>query len=244
MRRRGKKPGLFSAWWLRWPLAAGFVACAVLLIAQNRRFEDQKSYAANRSLPAVPAPSVNAPTMTAASAPPPPKVSAAPPAASMFKAVAADNLTRNDSQQMFQNVAAQAPPAEVLNSFQVKREGNQVLVTDADGSVYTGAVVPPVQTGASKAKPGFGGAARAMETQAGRASAAATAPEGDGYSFAVRGVNNRVRQAVHFNGRFTATPLTNNSLSNFQNQGQSARVSGVATVGATNQIQVDATPSP
>jgi hypothetical protein len=231
-----KKAGLFSRWWFRWPLAAAFGACAILLIVQNRRFEEQQSL--DRRV--MPMSAANAPPPTAA----PQATELASPAVVTAGTIAgrldapSNLLTRNkaafgasarftaqggavdklfvsNGRQLFQN----GPPAQkVLNSFQVERTGDRVQVTDGDGSVYTGQVV-------------------ALRVEA------ATS-----YSFAVHGVNNSIQQPVDFNGRFdsnqTQLQRDNGAVSNAQNLSQTVRVSGTATVGATNQFPVDAIPVP
>jgi hypothetical protein len=201
-----------------------------LLVVQNRRFEEQQSLD-RRAMP-----------MSAANAPP---TGAAPqgqeisrPAIVTAEAIAArspslakngpafaagsisggqamEKLGLSDTRQLFQN----GPPTQkVLNSFQVERTGDRVRVTDGDGSVYTGQAL-------------------ATRTTA-----------GTGYSFAVHGVNHSIQQPVDFNGRLDASPAqlqrVNGAVTNAQNQSQAARVSGTATVGATNQFPIDAIPAP
>jgi hypothetical protein len=227
-----KKPGLFSHWWLRGPLAAGFAACAVLLILQNRRFEDTKSFDnPTGSLLTGAAP---------ASAPVFQEEKAKSPAAQSFfggrllvasntveangavtvttagSAPVTDRLSGNEVNFQFQN---QAATQDVLRSFRVERMGDRVQVTDDDGSVYAGKIAEP-----------------RMATNG-------------SYAFAVHGVNHTLQQAVVFSGRLDAAGAQQGAVNgaagnNLQALNKIARVHGVAKVGATNQIQVNAVPAP
>jgi len=164
----------------------------------------------------------------------------APAGSGAFNAPGANNYYNGNNNQLanngsiaanvYKNSGAAAP---ALNLFQLERSGDRVRVVDADGSVYTGNVI----------------AAQGIQGQTARKQqlmdSAGQAPSTVNYSFAVHGVNNSSRQRVDFNGSFMQVPIgnVNGMLSNFQNQGQAARVSGTATVGASNQFRVEAAPA-
>jgi hypothetical protein len=259
--RKPKKARFWPAWWIRWPLAAGLAAWAVVLVLGNRRFEEgqarsreasnylavekskgprhEPEVAAAAPAPAMPAP-IAAPMIPAPSAAPMSAVSAgtmtARPTGGAFGggSVAADSLPQS-VQQSFQN---RAPAQRVFDNFQVRREGERVLVTDGDGSVYAGNVVrPPAGT---------------MERR-NRTAAAAASAEG-GYSFAVQGTNRSLRESVSFSGNlaneamgggFGAATAQSAAVLNQTRgtaaQSQSARVLGTVTIGGTNQYRVEAT---
>ena len=231
---RGEKRSLLTRWWFRAPLAGVFAACAVMLSIQNRRFEETKGLDRRMTpLTAAKAPE-SAATLDLVKAKPMVTAggtiggggfgganvvarSASPlgAAAGSFRQLQAyDNLTQNARSSFQNNISGQ----KVLNSFLLDRSGDRVLVTDKDGSVYSGQVL-----------------AAKTETAA-------------GYSFAVHGVNNSIQQAVDFKGRFDTVPNqaqnVNGYVSNAANQTPQARISGTATVGATNQFRVEAAPAP
>lgn len=142
-----------------------------------------------------------------------------------------------------------APPAPVvLDTFRVQRQGENVLVTDGDGSVYRGKVVKP--TAEATGKPSAPG-------------------EENSYTFSVQGVNQSLRQPVNFHGRVAvvskagdlhgAAPSgrageTHDALQSPESETLRASsilgravtvVSGIATVGATNRVRIEATsPTP
>jgi len=230
---RAAKRSLLARWWFRAPLAGVFAACAILLIIQNRRFEETKALD-SRAMPSAGPMPESAATLDLVKAKPAVIAGGAiggggfggatvaarsasalgAPAGSARQLQAYDNLTQN-ARSSFQNYFS---GQKVLNSFLLDRSGDRVLVTDKDGSVYSGQVV------------------------AGKAETTA------GYSFAVHGVNNSIQQAVDFKGRFDTVPVplitVNGLVSNAANQMPQARISGTATVGATNQFRVEAAPAP
>ncbi len=244
-----KKGRFWPAWWIRWPVAAGLAAWAVLLVVNNRRFEEgqarsrqaanflaaRKSESLRREpemAAAPPAPSAAPMALAPAAAP----MSAAPSgAAKMIQGVggvaATADLMFQSGQQLFQN---SAPAQQVLNNFRVQREGERVLVTDGDGSVYAGNVVSPDREALGR-----------------RRSVAAGEMGEMAYGFAVRGTNRSLQQSVSFKGNLANAavgaaqggnaPLVNQTQNAPQAQNQAARVTGTVTVGGTNQYRVEAT---
>jgi hypothetical protein len=69
---------------------------------------------------------------------------AAPPAAQPSSAgsvAMAQQFSQQSAVQSFRNTAQQVSrAANVLNTFQVQQEGNEIRVVDADGSTYTGKI--------------------------------------------------------------------------------------------------------
>jgi hypothetical protein len=205
-KRAPAKPSLLSSWWIRCPLATALAACAVLLVLKNRRFEEANAPMAP-TVAAVPASRLAAPAAM-------PMGGAAP----VFRNGASSPVAENRAQTFTQagaSLAASdkvaAAPA-VLQSFQVRRAGNRVTITDADGSIYDGTVRE------DKSEAAIHGAV----------SKAQTAP---GYGFSVQGVNTRIQQPVQFSGRVISAA-------------GAARVVGAATVGATNQMRIEAAAAP
>jgi hypothetical protein len=212
-----KKESIFAKWWVRGPLAVGFAAWAVLLVAQNRRYEESRMVA-GREMPIAASPQAGRVALDSKSAAAPMAAQASAKLAASGASAAAGEFSYSTRQALktqssWRNtyatpvlegrrktadaLVANAPTAAsevVLQTFQINRNGAEVRVQDRDGSVYSGQV-----TGAG-----------------------ATAE----YGFAVQGTNRSTQQAVNFTGQVEA-----------------ARVSGMATVGETNQVPVEAVPA-
>jgi hypothetical protein len=208
------KAGALSRWWIRWPLAVGFAACAVLMIVQNRRFEEtraQEKFGMGSELAKAPAPIAEREKARGAEAP-----------AGRARTLGAMAATARAPQPATPLAAAAGgpyflsgtPAPAVLQAFQVQRNGSNVMVTDRDGSIYTGQVVaPPTRTVA-------------------------------GYSFTVNGMNRSIQQAVQFDARLDSptNEVAADALATSRDfkQNGAARVSGTARVGSTNQIHIEA----
>ena len=189
-------------------MAAAFVGCAVLLILQNRRFEEGQNYSRR------PVEMAAAKDLKQSAAP---SYASAAAAASVFGGVAMDKVELDSGSQMFWNSAPAQAPQPILNSFQVRRQGDQVVVRDEDGSVYKG-----------KAE---GGAATAYNF----------AVQG------VNNRSQQAVQFRGQMTQMTQMTAGNSRASNGQSQAlvaAAARVSGTVTVGATNQFQIEANASP
>ncbi|HEY3763299.1 MAG TPA: hypothetical protein VGN23_16250 [Verrucomicrobiae bacterium] len=147
----------------------------------------------------------------------------------------------------------------VLANFQLLQNGNEIRVVDSDGSVYAGSVLAakdsfqnePVQTTF---------AARRMMGQVNNQNFQSST---EGVPFRVTGVNRSSQQTVVFEGSLSAIPIPAGNAQNFsitengsnaatvtgsigpaqqQNQQQSSnsRITGTATIGQTNQVEIDA----
>jgi len=209
---RPSKLHAFSRWWIRWPLATAFVACAILLVVQNRRFEETKKPEDQKREPASSdlLSSAEAPRGQAFGG----RMLAAPGAAPAARAEndAASGSVATRTERQGYALRDSAPPyflnaqpeqSAALRAFRVEKQGSNVIVLDRDGSVYSGDVVE--ERGATVG----------------------------GYVFRVQGTNQTAQQAVDFQGRLDFT-------TNAQTQVANARVTGAATVGTTNQVRVDA----
>ncbi|MBI2947494.1 MAG: hypothetical protein HYY23_07600 [Verrucomicrobia bacterium] len=134
------------------------------------------------------------------------------------------------------------PITNVLNSFQVQRQGSNILVLDADGSVYEGTVqalsqglaAPSVGVALKKAP------TRAVQTAQSRfqndpdqfqkqPSAVGNAAEiqgGENFSFSAAGTNRSLNQKVVFTGNYVIR--------------QNERIEGKATVGGKIEFPIEA----
>lgn len=103
-----------------------------------------------------------------------------------------------DNRAQYRKNVLSPPLPKVLTAFEVARAGDKVRITDADGSVYEGEVLPPP---ASKvAMRGISG----MAAAAGGKKAETTTNET--YSFQVSGLNRNLKQKVVFTGNLTEGP--------------------------------------
>ena len=112
-------------------------------------------------------------------------------------------------------------PPEILNSFEFVQAGNQIRVTDADGSVYDGQVLPP-PTAANAVFASPSGRARGGSEANRSYQAARPSPASDSFNpptnqaslyFRVTGTNKTLKRLVVFDGNVAPMPETANSQS-------------------------------
>lgn len=166
-------------------------------------------------------------------------------------------------QLLVYNHALQTP---VLVNFQLEQNGNAIRVVDSDGSVYTGTLLATATGQNAPAQFQNGGSTFAARRMVGQASNNQNMQSSTGgIPFRVTGVNRSSQQNVVFEGSLSAIPgpagnqqngavfgiAANASQSELnrktqqQNQQQSvqmpnSRITGIATLGGTNQIEIDA----
>ena len=164
--------------------------------------------------------------------------------------------------------------AKILNSFELEQNGNQVRITDADGSVYEGQFYFGVtesmeRLAEAKAdaedlkKTKLNTAQPAQEVEAGRRGGQIL-PAAQNVFFRATGTNRNLNQRVVINGSLLAA--TNSSVMPYnQNLRQSAssaapkvlpqsiqpgrpltnqRIQGKAVIGGSNEFQINAVPAP
>jgi hypothetical protein len=162
------------------------------------------------------------------------------------------------------------PMPDVLNSFQLVRNGRQIRVVDADGSIYDGGIeLPPTQGTPGRAfqvQRSADELKKTLEPEPRRPSAGVTAgkiaPEQNVF-FRVAGTNRTLKQWVVFDGNFLANSNPTNasvvgvklsadqsSAAARQNLGQrgqqvsGAMIQGRATIGPNYRIEINAAPVP
>ena len=127
----------------------------------------------------------------------------------------------------------------VLNTFQIQQNGDQIRVVDADGSTYTGKIEPATQDAmrqAFKDKEGESLAARSERAQ----------PQQDNSSqfyFRASGYNTSLKKPIVFEGNYIATPSqaqAPNESPTANQQQLPARIVGTAKVNGESPIEVDA----
>jgi len=135
------------------------------------------------------------------------------------------------------------PITNVLNSFQVQRQGSNILVFDADGSVYEGTVqvwmqgVAATSAVASREAPArgvpvqsrFQNNADLFQKQTAPTPNAVGIPEGANFSFSATGTNRSLNRKVVFTGQYLNFNNTNQQLRLLQNE----RIEGKAMIGKT-----------
>ena len=169
--------------------------------------------------------------------------------------------TANFRQQFSQNVGSQAfrsnsklkQTTNVLNNFQVEQDGRQIRVVDADGSTYTGKIVPLAQQNATRQplqeKAGRS-ASQEKQQYAARSQRAlvksAADPESASseFSFRATGYNSSLRKPLVFEGNYMATPPAQQkapAAASSQSEEQlPARIVGTAKISGESPVEVDA----
>ncbi|HEY1661209.1 MAG TPA: hypothetical protein VGI03_02220 [Verrucomicrobiae bacterium] len=179
---------------------------------------------------------------------------ALPPQGQFYRNIAQQNASPPNSKAdlLMQSIVVQ-PQAVVLVNFQLQQNGNALRVVDSDGSIYVGSILPTntlaqnipsqAENGEDTLKP-----SQSTDQSIGQSTAGTL-------SFRVTGLNRTSQQNVIFDGNLAAVS-TANGINNttFQPRQQTARqqqslppgyhVTGNATVGGTNQINIDAVPVP
>jgi len=151
---------------------------------------------------------------------------------------------------------------DVLDSFSVAQEGNQITMVDSDGSQYTGFVQPMALSGAMANSPAPASTTPAPSRRAGGLTSAGAfnmvtfdSSGTQNYTFRVTGTNVSLKQLVVFSGKFVA--LTNgvvtrgesvtNSIASDQFGPaaalQNLRIEGRAVVGGKKTaVEIEAAP--
>ena len=174
----------------------------------------------------------------------------APPAAQPSSAgsvATAQQFSQQSVIQSFRNNAQQVSRAEnVLNTFQVQQEGNEIRVVDADGSTYTGKIEQVAKSaeldsgitarrGSAKQTPKY--AAKAVTENK------STTPES---YFRATGYNVSLKKTLVFEGNYAApsqqqaTTATSNDRQRAEQSSDRARILGIVHVDGEAPVQVDA----
>jgi hypothetical protein len=174
-------------------------------------------------------------------------------------------------QNVFKNNTASAQATPVLQSFQMRQNGDAISVVDGDGSVYHGSVRPETATVRNEPALAETFAERVAPPQSRTKATPSAGNEqqaAQNYFFRVAGMNRTLKQHVVFTGNFLAnsgapqTAQTSNSFGGFgggggvagnqlqqaaANQSQqsllwNSRIVGTAVIASTNQIEINAVP--
>jgi hypothetical protein len=179
------------------------------------------------------------------------RMAAAAPSVSQPSSAGSVAMARQFSQQSavqsFRNNAQQVSrAANVLNTFQVQQEGNEIRVVDADGSTYTGKIEQlPKSAELDSRIPSRHSVAKQM-----RRYDAQTADETESAApqsyFRATGYNLSLKKTLVFEGNYAAPPtqLPAKTTSNDRQRAESirdqARIVGTIRVNGEAPVEVDA----
>jgi hypothetical protein len=148
--------------------------------------------------------------------------------------------------QSFRNKTQVSRAANVLNTFQVKQEGIEIRVLDADGSTYTG----KIEQLANNAELDSRIAARRDAAKQTRRYAAKAAPENESAApqsyFRATGYNVSLKKTLVFEGNYAAPPaqqpatVTANDRERSEQSRDRARIVGTVRVNGEAPVEVDA----
>jgi hypothetical protein len=155
--------------------------------------------------------------------------------------------------QSFRNDSQVSRAANVLNTFQVQQQGNEIRVLDADGSTYTGKINQLAKSAeldsSMTARPDAAKQARRYAAKAARETESAATQS----YFRATGYNVSRKKTLVFEGNY-AVPLaqlpamaTSNDRERAESNRDRARIVGTVRVNGEAPVQVDAiaeTPGP
>ena len=148
--------------------------------------------------------------------------------------------------QSFRNNAQVSVGANVLNTFQVQQEGNEIRVLDADGSTYTGKIEQSVKGAELDSRIA---AQREVAKQTPRYAAKAVGenkPASPQSYFRATGYNVSLKKTLVFEGNYAApapqqpTTATTNDRQRAEQIRERARIFGIVLVNGEAPVEVDA----
>ena len=155
-------------------------------------------------------------------------------------------FSQQSSVQSFRNNAQVSRAANVLNTFQVQQDGNEIRVLDADGSTYTG----KIEQMAKSAVVDSGITARrdfAKQTRSYAAKATSPTQSAAPQSyFSATGYNVSLKKTLVFEGNYAATPqqqsasASSNDRERAEQSRDRARIVGTVRVNGEAPVEVDA----
>ena len=176
-------------------------------------------------------------------------VAAAPPVAQPSSAGSLgtkQQFSQQSAVQSFRSNEQVSRAANVLNTFQVEQQGDEIRVLDADGSTYTGKIEQSAKSAELDARIN----ARRDAAKQTRSYAAKTARENESAApqsyFRATGFNVSLKKTVVFEGNYTAPPAQQpaKAMSNDRERAEQhrdrARIVGTARVNGEAPVEVDA----
>jgi len=148
--------------------------------------------------------------------------------------------------QSFRNKAQVSQSTNVLNTFQVQQQGNEIRVLDADGSTYTG----QIEQLAKNAEFDSRMTARPDAAKQTRSYAAKAVPKNESAApqsyFRATGFNVSLKKTLVFEGNYAASPAqqpttgTSNERERAEQSREQARIVGTVRVNGETPVEVDA----
>jgi hypothetical protein len=174
---------------------------------------------------------------------------AAPPVAQPSSAgnlAMTQQFSQRPALQSFRNNAQVTRAANVLNTFQVQQQGDEIRVLDADGSTYTGKIEQSTKSAELDSRI----TARRDAARQTRAYAAKAASENESAAaqsyFRATGYNVSLKKTVVFEGNYAAPPAqqpataTSNDRQQVESSRDRARIVGTVRVNGEAPVEVDA----
>ena len=155
-------------------------------------------------------------------------------------------FSQQSAGQSFRNNAQVSVGANVLNTFQVQQEGNEIRVLDADGSTYTGKIEQSVKGAELDSRIA---AQREVAKQTPRYAAKAVGenkPASPQSYFRATGYNVSLKKTLVFEGNYAApapqqpTMATTNDRQRAEQIRERARIFGIVLVNGEAPVEVDA----
>jgi hypothetical protein len=155
-------------------------------------------------------------------------------------------FSQQSAGQSFRNYAQVSVGGNVLNTFQVQQEGNEIRVLDADGSTYTGKIEQSVKGAELDSRIA---AQREVAKQTPRYAAKAIGenkPASPQSYFRATGYNVSLKRRLVFEGNYAAAPLqqpaksTSNDKERAEQSRDRARIVGTVRVNGEAPVEVDA----
>ena len=181
---------------------------------------------------------------------------AAPPVAQPSSArdlATAQQFSQRSALQSFRNNAQVNRPANVLNTFQVQQQGDEIRVLDADGSTYAGKIEQSTKSAELDSRmTARRDAAKQTQRYAANPARENESPAAQSY-FRATGYNMSLKKTVVFEGNYAAPPAQQPAMvmSNDRQQAElsrdRARIVGTVRVNGEAPVEVDAiaeTPEP
>jgi hypothetical protein len=173
---------------------------------------------------------------------------AAPPVAQSSSAESLgtkQQLSQQSVAQSFRNNSQASGAANVLITFQVQQQGNDIRVLDADGSTYTGKIEQLAKNAELDSRiPARRDAAkqtRSYAAKAARENESAAPPQS---YFRATGFNVSLKKTLVFEGNYAEPPARQPATSNDRERAESsrdrARIVGTVRVNGEAPVQVDA----
>jgi len=175
---------------------------------------------------------------------------AAPPVAqpsSSGSLVMTQQFSQQSGIQSFRNKAQVSGAANVLNTFQVQQQGNEIRVLDADGSTYTGKIEQLAKNAELDSRMtrrrDAAKQTRSYAAKAARENESAISPQS---YFSATGYNVSLKKTLVFEGNYEVPPAqqpakaTSNDRQRAESSRDQARIVGTVRVNGDAPVDVDA----